>query len=107
MRSFSAAAAVAFALVSGSAFAQSPPSQSPGDERGADRPAPPSSDDRDGDWGRGSPHPHRPMPSKAARIRIESGDLEIGVKCPEDESLKTCADFTLQLIDKVANLPHH
>ncbi len=60
----------------------------------------------------GDMRPHRmghfgPPPSKAARFHIETGDADIGIKCADDEPMKTCADFTLQLLDKIAALPRH
>jgi hypothetical protein len=106
MRSLFAALAVT-AFLSGQALAQTPPSQPGGDDHGDTRPAP-ASEEHDGDWDHGGMRPHRPMPhSRAAGIRIETGDLSIGVRCPEDENMKACADFTLQLLDKVSNLPRH
>ena len=107
-------AGLALALFAGSALAQTPP-QPP------DAPPPPgtngpmdgrmSPDDpaggRDGDM-----RPRRmghfgPPPSKAARFHIETGDADIGIKCADDEPMKTCTDFTLQLLDKLAAMPRH
>jgi hypothetical protein len=31
----------------------------------------------------------------------------VDVKCTDDESMKTCADITLQILDKLAALPKH
>ena len=49
----------------------------------------------------------RPLPSKAARFHIETGEANIGIKCADDEPMKVCADFTLQLLDKIAAMPRH
>ena len=72
---------------------------------------PPPPGDRDGEDqpdGAMRGHHHRPPPpSKAARFRIEAGDVSIGMKCPDDEPLKDCADFTLQLLDKLSGLGRH
>jgi hypothetical protein len=102
------AVATLLALLSGGAMAQSPPAQPPMDDHGAAEPAPPSQSDRDDGGYRGEMRPHRPPPpSKAARFRIEAGDISISMRCPEDESLRNCADFTLQMLDKLSNLPSH
>ena len=49
----------------------------------------------------------RPPASKAARFHIETGEADIGIKCADDEPMKACADFTLQLLDKIAAMPRH
>ena len=47
------------------------------------------------------PHPHmRPM-GKAAAFRIKGANLELGVKCAEDESMKACVDALMPLLDKI------
>ncbi|GJD35060.1 hypothetical protein [Methylobacterium aerolatum] len=63
-----------------------PPPPPGGPRRGPDGPPPP------------------PPPSKAAHFRFERGDARIDVKCADDESMKTCADLTLQLLDKLSTL---
>jgi hypothetical protein len=54
------------------------------------------------------PHGRRPPPpppSKAAHFRVEDGNIVIDVKCADDEPMKACADFTLQMLDRVRTLP--
>jgi hypothetical protein len=43
----------------------------------------------------------RPTPSKAARFRIENGDVKIYVKCADDEPMKACADELNQILDRL------
>lgn len=43
---------------------------------------------------------HPPM-SRAAHFRLKTGDTDIDIKCAEDESMKTCADLVMRLIDRV------
>jgi hypothetical protein len=50
-------------------------------------------------------HPPRPE-GKGARFRIRTPNLNIGVKCPDDEPIKACVDAVSQLIDK-AGTPAH
>jgi len=44
---------------------------------------------------------HHPPLSKAARFRIENGDVKIDVKCAEDESMRACADELNQILDRL------
>ncbi|MBB5573287.1 hypothetical protein QD357_04670 [Rhizobium sp. BR 317] len=60
----------------------------------------PDDDAMRGDWHRGMMG-HRPMMSKAARFRIESGDVKIDIKCAEDEPMKACADELNQILDRL------
>jgi hypothetical protein len=56
----------------------------------------------------GGPRGHRPPPpppSKAAHFRLEHGDIVIDVKCADEEPMKACADFTLQMLDRVQASP--
>ena len=46
------------------------------------------------------PHPPGP-PSRAARFRIHTDDLDLGVTCAADDSTKACVDAIGTLIDKV------
>lgn len=56
----------------------------------------------------GMPHPHRPPPpSKAARFRLKSGDLELGVTCAEEDTTKACVDAIGTLIDRIGAAQHH
>ncbi|MER2279928.1 hypothetical protein ABS771_22865 [Methylobacterium brachiatum] len=50
--------------------------------------------------GRGPP----PPPPKGAHFRLERGDTRIDVKCADEDSMKACADITLQLVDKLGTL---
>lgn len=110
-----------FALMSSAALAQSTPppggvSPSLGQPQDNAHPAPPPAPqagldaDEDGDMNgaRGRegrwPHHRPPPPSKAARFRVEAGDITLGMKCPEDEPLKACQDFALQLLDKAGSV---
>ena len=109
---------LALALLTGTAFAQTPPQTPPAAPASAEAPgvphAPPPPppgdhggwDHEAGDMGPDH-HWHHPMPrpSKAARFHIEAGDVNLGIKCPDDEPMKACADFTLQLLDKAGSLP--
>ena len=111
-------AGLALALLTGTALAQTAPQTPPpppgmNGGPGALHDAPPPGDH--GRWDREAGdmapdhrwhHPMRP-PSKAARFRIEAGDVTLGIKCPDDEPMKACADFTLQLLDKAGSLPQH
>ncbi|WP_415623907.1 hypothetical protein, partial [Methylobacterium mesophilicum] len=45
-----------------------------------------------------------PPPPKGAHFRLERGDARIDVKCADEDSMKACADITLQLLDKLATL---
>jgi hypothetical protein len=56
---------------------------------------------------RGRPRPQGPMPDgKGARLRIHAPNLDIDMKCPDDESMKVCVDSVTQLLDKAAAQPH-
>ena len=79
-------------LIASSAIAQAPP-------------APP--DDRT-DMGRMMRAPPAPGgPAKSARFRIKVGDISLGLTCPDDEPLKVCADFAMQLLDKAQAMQKH
>ncbi|WP_237478021.1 hypothetical protein [Lichenibacterium dinghuense] len=56
------------------------------------------------------PHPHRPPPhppeGKGARIHIHTPNLDVNVKCPDDEPIKACVDAISQLMDKANAQPH-
>ena len=70
-----------------------PPPPPPGGPRGAmDGPPPPP----------GMRPPPPPPPSKAARFRVEQGDMKVDVKCADDEPMKACGDIAIQMIDKIA-----
>lgn len=54
-----------------------------------------------------APPPRRPPmhldagEGKGARFRIRSPEFSVGVKCPEDEAMKSCVDALMPLIDKL------
>lgn len=39
-------------------------------------------------------------PSRAAAFHIERGDISIGVRCAEQESMRACVDAAIALMDK-------
>jgi hypothetical protein len=51
--------------------------------------------------------PPKALHSKAAHFILQDGDALVDVKCADDESMKTCADITLQILDKLVALPKH
>ncbi|MCJ2011749.1 hypothetical protein [Methylobacterium sp. J-076] len=71
----------------------------PGPEAGAPPPPPPPGGPRRGP---DAPPPPPPPPPKGAHFQFERGDARIDVKCADDESMKACADITLQLLDKLS-----
>lgn len=111
-------AGLALALLSQAAVAQqspppAPPSQPQDNAHPAPPPGPQAGRDADddgpehGDMGRGDRwHPRRPPPppTKAARFHVEAGDVTLGMTCPDDEPLKACQDFALQLLDKAGSI---
>lgn len=104
----------ALTLLAGTAFAQQPPSEPQQPDAATDQqqdaggPPPPSpSPEGQERWDGHREGHHRPPPSKAAAFHIEAGDMRIGVKCPDDEPLKACADFTMQLLDKLGSTQRH
>ncbi|MEZ2131337.1 MULTISPECIES: hypothetical protein [unclassified Sinorhizobium] len=106
-------AAVIFVLSVVSSFAQEPtqaPPPPPDSTTTAPEPttperqAAPSDEGRPRyDWRRERMrgHPPLPPPSKAARFRIEDGDVKIDIKCADDEPTKVCADLLLQTLDRL------
>lgn len=110
---------LALTLLAGAALAQTapqtpPPPSGTGDGPGLphDPPPPPPGDRGGRGWDAGDMmgrermwHHPMPPPSKAARFHIETGDVKLGIKCADDEPMKTCADFTLQLLDKLNAAP--
>jgi hypothetical protein len=42
-----------------------------------------------------------PTPERAAHFRLQRGDALFDVKCAEEESMKTCADLALQMVDRL------
>jgi hypothetical protein len=83
--------------------AAQPPAPPPG---AAPAPPPPggpeAGNDMDGPHGR---RPPPPPPSKAAHFRFERGDGMVDVKCADEEPMKVCADFALQMIDRLQAMP--
>ncbi len=53
----------------------------------------------------GPPPPPPPPPPRAAHIRLQRGDTLLDVKCAEDEPMKSCADLTLQMLDRLGTAP--
>ena len=108
-------AGFALALLAGHALAQTapqPPEAPPPSSDNGPMEARMPPDDQAGGRDGGDMRPHRmghfrPPPSKAARFHIETGDADIGIKCADDEPMKACADFTLQVLDKLAGMPRH
>lgn len=47
----------------------------------------------------------RPPAPKAAHFHVERGDTTIDIKCADDEPMRGCADFKIQLLDKVQAVP--
>lgn len=89
------------------------PPPPPGGMRAGVLPPPPGGPGGMDDGPGGPPPPdgprgHRPPPPppKAAHFRIEHGDTAVDIKCADDEPMKACADFTLQLLDKLQAMPH-
>jgi hypothetical protein len=44
-------------------------------------------------------------PRVGARFMLRSGDASVMVRCDPSESMRTCVDATLTLLDKVRSLP--
>jgi hypothetical protein len=45
-----------------------------------------------------------PPPERAAHFRLQRGDVLVDVKCADQESMKTCADLALQMVDRLQTL---
>lgn len=82
---------LALAMVSQAAIAQPAPPPAP---------PPPSSGQQDGE----RPAAASPPPPRSARFRVEAGDIRLGMTCPEEETMKACADVALQLLVKAASV---
>ncbi|MGU3328633.1 hypothetical protein ACLBXB_16990 [Methylobacterium mesophilicum] len=95
-------AGAAVLLLGTAAIAQTPPpgGPPPGPAAGGPPPPPPRGPPRAPGPGGGPP----PPPPKGAHFRLERGDARIDVKCADEDSMKACADITLQLLDKLATL---
>ncbi|MBB4569232.1 hypothetical protein [Rhizobium leucaenae] len=122
MKTMLSIAALTISLSAGAAFAQQPPDTATPTQPGQQPTQPPTQtetapstnslqppplaqhraddDAMKGDWHRGSMGRH-PMPSKAARFRIEDGDVKIEVRCAEDEPMKACADELNQILNRL------
>ncbi|AVA22212.1 hypothetical protein QA648_09665 [Rhizobium sp. CB3171] len=106
----SLSAGVSFAQQAPNTTAPTPPAQQPTQTETAppaNSPQPPAmglhrpdDDAMRGGWHRGSMN-RRPFFSKAARFRIENGDVKIDIKCAEDEPMKACADELNQILDRL------
>lgn len=82
-------ASLAVLIVASGAAAQSPP---PSPER------PP----RDAMMMEAPPRP--PGPVKSARFRLQVGRISLGLTCPDDEPMKACEEFAMQLLDKAETM---
>ena len=101
--------ALAFAVSTSGAWAQSP-SRSDDDRRGG-------GDDYRREWreerghhgDRGGWRDHSAMGGgmggSGARFRLRSGDSVVSVNCGDNESMRACVDATLTLLDKLKSLP--
>jgi hypothetical protein len=78
-----------------------PPLMSPGAEAG-DMNGPPPPPPPGGPGPRSQRPP--PPPERAAHFRLQRGDALLDVKCADEESMKTCADLALQMIDRLQTL---
>ena len=85
-------ASLVLLLLAGNATAQTPPSAPD---------VPPAVAKMMGD----APRPAGPM--KSARFRLQVGHIFLGLTCPDDEPLKVCADFAMQLLDKAEAMQKH
>ncbi|MEX2693659.1 hypothetical protein [Rhizobium mongolense] len=105
-------AAVILALTAGASFAQQPTDtpRPPDNATAAPESTPPSQQAAPSDenrprlgWRRGRmrDRPPPPPPSKAAHFHIQDGDVEIDIKCADDEPTKVCADLLLQMLDRL------
>ena len=84
-----AGASLALSLLAGPAVAQTPP---------AAPDAPPG-------LGKVMGEDARPAgPLKSARFRLQVGRVVLGLTCPDDEPMKACADFAMQLLDKAEGM---
>jgi hypothetical protein len=86
---------VALALLAGAAHAQA---IGPGGPGGPGAPAGPGAAAQ-------PPATPKPPPGKAAHFILQDGDAMVDVKCADDEPMKTCAEITLQILDKLVALP--
>lgn len=51
------------------------------------------------------PPPHPPE-GKGARLHVHAPNLDVNVKCPDDEPIKACVDAVSQLMDKANTQAH-
>lgn len=104
----------AAALLFATAAVAQPASPPPGGPRGGPEagppPPPPPGAPRPGPEAGAPPPPGGscrgpdgpPPPPKGAHFRFERGDAKVDVKCADDETMKGCAEITLQLLDKLS-----
>lgn len=111
------AAAGLMGAVAASALAQPAPAPQPPQQAQPGMPPPPSGP---GPQARGPMMPgegggmpgmmHGPRgwrhgpPSRAAAFHIERGDISIGVRCAESETMRACVDAAIALMDKANTL---
>lgn len=63
-------------------------------------------DQQGGWWHHPHPGPHHP-PLRSAGLRLRGPDIDIGLRCPETETIKACIDAVTPLVDKVLSATHH
>ena len=70
---------------------------------------PPGPDRDDDDVERGETHGHRNWRhhhhSRAAGFFLRIGDTRLAVRCDEDESMRSCVDAAMTLLERVRTLP--
>jgi len=70
---------------------------------------PPGPDRDDDDVERGEMHGHRNWRhhhhSRAAGFFLRIGDTRLAVRCDEDESMRSCVDAAMTLLERVRTLP--
>src|SRR4051812_11605026 len=54
--------------------------------------------------GPGGPHHFGPPPSRAASFSFERGDMQIRIRCAQDEPMQNCVNAASALIDKVGGM---
>jgi len=93
---------VMLAMLAGAAHAQT---IAPGGLSGPGAPVGPGASVGPGPAGAQPASAPKPPPGKSAHFILQDGDAMVDVKCSDDEPMKTCAEITLQILDKLAALP--
>lgn len=103
-----AALAAAFAVTAGTALAQpAPPPPGPPAGGPEARAMPPGAESRPGPgpmMGYGPPGRgrHHGPPPRGASFHFERGEMEITIRCPENEPVRACVDAAVVLLDRLA-----